>query len=100
MGVKAANLELLQDPLPCYRDVRTVVIGADDFELPGGFVAQVASAVAAQSITYRTLGGSIDRTEAGIMQGDDVAAGPGGTQAALVAIRGASTITSVVIGVF
>lgn len=86
------NLDL---PLGPYRDKRTVTIAADDFELPAGFTCQVGSA---GNITYRTLEGSEDQTETGLAIGDSIV-GPGGIPVVLRAVRGSSTVTSIVIGI-
>ena len=77
-----------------YRDKRTVTIGTDDFEVHGGFTCQAGSA---GNITYRTLFGSEDQTETGLSAGDSIV-GPGGVPVLLSAVRGSSTVTSIVIG--
>lgn len=88
-------LQGLNDPIGPYRDKRIVAIGADDYVHEAGFTCQVA---AAGSLTYRTLHGTQDLTEAGLSVGDTIS-GPGGIPVLLKAIRGSSTVTSVVIGI-
>ena len=74
-----------------------MAIGAEDYEPGGGFTAQVAVA-GAGSITYRTLVGTEDVTEDGLEAGATIS-GPGGIPVVLRAVRAASTVTSIVVGV-
>lgn len=83
------------EPLGPYRDKRTVLVGTDDIVIDSGFTCQVQSG---GNITYRALGGQADVTETGLTAGDTIV-GPGNVPVILSAIRGASTITSVVIGI-
>lgn len=82
-------------PVGPYRDKKSVAIGADDFELETGFTCQVSTA---GSITYRTLFGDADQTEAGLQAGASIV-GPGGVPVLLKAVRGSSTVTGIVIGI-
>lgn len=82
-------------PIGPYRDKRVVAIGADDFTLDTGFTCQAA---AAGDISYRTLFGEEDQTEAGLAVGDTIA-GPGGIPVVLRTVRGSSTVASIVIGI-
>ena len=77
-----------------YRDKRTIPIASDDFVRGAGFTCQAGSA---GSITYRTVAGETDQTESGLSAGDTIV-GPGGIPVLLEAVRGSSTVTSIVVG--
>ena len=89
----APDLNHFDSPLGPLRDKRTVTVGADDLEFPSGVIVQVATA---GNLTYRTLVGTADQTESGLAIGDtiNVASIP----VVIRAIRGTSTVTSVVVG--
>ena len=87
------NPSQLDSPLGPLRDKRTVAIATDDYEDAEGFLCQVGSA---GSITYRTLSGETDQTETGLTAGDIVNAC--GIPVLLVAVRGSSSVTSIVVG--
>ena len=91
----APDLRKRDYPLGPYRDKRTVAISTDDFILESGFTCQVGSD---GNITYRTLHGAEDQTESSLDAGDSIV-GPGGVPVALQAVRGTSTVTSIVIGI-
>ena len=91
----APDLSLHDLPIGPYRDKRTIDISADDYERAGGFTCQAATA---GSLTYRTLHGRADQTEANLAIGDTIT-GPGGIPVVLSAVRSSSTVTSVVIGI-
>ena len=88
----APNLRILDSPLGPLRDKFTITIGTDDYELPDGFLCQVA---AAGDLIYRTLEGLADQTET-LAIGDVVSVG--NVPVVLVAVRGTSTVTSIVVG--
>ena len=88
------NISKRDLPVGPYRDKRTVAIGSDDFTLEFGFTCQVAST---GNLTYRTLEGEADQTESSLAVGDTIT-GPGGIPVLLRAVRGSSTVTSIVIG--
>ena len=77
-----------------YSRIRTVTIGADDYVFGGGFTVQ---AVTAGDITFRCLGDTEDQTITGLAAGDTIT-GPGGIPVVLEAVRGTSTVTSIVAG--
>ena len=81
-------------PLGPYRDKRTVDISAADFVDDRGFTVQAAEA---GSLTYRTLYGDADETEAGLAAGHTIA-GPGGIPVVCRAVRATSSVGSIVIG--
>ena len=93
MGTR--DLRHISTPIGPYKDKRTVAIGADDFVLESGFTCQVA---VAGDLTYRTLDGTADLTEANLTAGATIV-GPGDIPVVLSAIRGASSVSSVVIGI-
>ena len=74
-----------------YKYVQSV--GANDVEIPGGFICQVATV---GNITYRTLGGIADQTESGLSVGDTI--NVGGHAVLLQVVRGSSTVTSIIVG--
>ena len=83
-------------PLGPYRDKRVVDLsGGQSYENERGFTCQVSSAGA---ITYRTLFGDEDQTEAGLAAGASIV-GPGGVPVVLRAVRSTSTVTGIVIGI-
>ena len=88
------NLRHQRGPIGPLRDKFTEVIGTDDYELATGFICQVATA---GDLTYRTLDGEADQAETGLAIGDTI--NVGGVPVILVAVRGASTVTSVVVGI-
>ena len=94
MSPFSPNLPLLQDPFGPLRDKITVTIGTEDYELPGGFICVAGST---GSLVYRTLIGSADQTETIAAAGDSI--NVAGIPVVLVAVRGASTVTSIVIGI-
>ena len=75
------------------RDKQVITIGTADFELEFGFICQVNSA---GDIDYRTLEGESDLSETGLSSGDII--NVCGIPVLLRAIRGTSTVTSVIIG--
>ena len=75
------------------RDKQVITIGTDDFELEFGFICQVNSG---GDIDYRTLEGESDLSETGLSSGDII--NVCGIPVLLRAIRGTSTVTSVIIG--
>ena len=83
--------ELPRGPL---RDKRTITIGTDDFELETGFICQAATT---GDLIYRTLIGDADQTETIATAGDSITVS--GIPVVLRAVRGASTVTSIVIGI-
>ena len=95
MAVPTPNLAKLNLPFGPYRDKRTVTIGTEDFVREAGFTCQVATD---GNITYRTLGGDEDEDETGLSAGDTIT-GPGSVPVVLSAVRGTSTVTSIVIGI-
>ena len=88
-----SDLRESRGPIGPVKDKLTIPIGTQDFEIPKGFICQVATA---GNLTYRTLDGRSDQTETGLSVGDiiNVADIP----VVLRVIRGSSTVTSVVIG--
>ena len=90
----APDLNHLDDPLGPPRDKRIIAIGTEDFVLDTGFICQVATV---GNLTYRTLTGAADQTEASLAVGDVIAVC--GIPVVLRAVRGSSTVTSIVIGV-
>ena len=89
------NLALLDGPIGPLRDKHTVDISANDFVHEAGFICQAATA---GDLTYQTLTGEVDQTEAGLAIGDTVS-GPGGIPVLLKAVRASSTVTSIIVGI-
>ena len=77
-----------------YRDIQTIAIASDDFTFGGGFTVQAGTA---GDITYRAINGDEDATVTGLAAGDTIT-GPGGIPVLCVAVRGSSTVTSIVAG--
>ena len=88
------DLTLLDDPLGPLRDKRIITIGTDDFELDRGFICQAGTT---GDLTYRTLDGEADLTETIATAGDSI--NVAGIPVVLRAVRGSSTVTSIVIGI-
>ena len=88
------DLRKRDSPLGPLRDKRVVAIGTVDYELDTGFICQVATV---GDLTYRTLDGSADLTETGLAVGAVISAA--GIPVVLRAVRGSSTVTSIVIGI-
>ena len=86
------NLSKLDSPLGPLRDKFTETIGAADYELESGFICQAATA---GSLIYRTLEGSADQTET-VAVGAVI--GVGNVPVVLRAVRGTSSVTSIVVG--
>lgn len=82
-------------PIGPYRDKRVVAIGDDDFVLDTGFTCQAATA---GDLTYRTLIGEADQEETNLAVGDTIT-GPSDIPVVLKAVRGSSSVTSIVIGI-
>ena len=80
------NLTRRDEPLGPLRDIVVPDITSEDYERPEGFVCQATSA---GSVTYRTLHGSTDLTEA-VVAGDAI--GVAGVACALSAVRSTSTV--------
>lgn len=74
-------------------DKLTVTIGTDDYEPGWPFVCQAGTD---GDLTYRTVDGATDQTET-LTAGDSIQVA--GLPVALRAVRGTSTITSIVVGV-
>lgn len=91
------NLETQKGPMGPLRDKYTVTIGTDDFVLDSGFICQIAAPASSGSITYRTLKGSTDQTEGSLSAGDTINVAD--VPVVLRAIRGSSTVTSVIVGI-
>lgn len=83
-------------PVGPLRDMFQQTIGSDDYELPQGFICQVASNVASQDLVVRTLEGDADITFNDIAQGTVV--GISTHPVLLRAVRGSSTVTSIMVG--
>lgn len=90
----APDIRNLDQPVGPLRDKFSVTIGTDDYSDPSGFICQVGTA---GNITYRTLEGTADQTETGLSAGDTI--NVGGIPVLLSAVRGSSTVTSIVVGV-
>ena len=88
------DLRKRDSPLGPLRDKLVVAIATDDYELDTGFICQVATV---GDLTYRTLDGSADLTETGLAVGAVISAA--GIPVVLRAVRGSSTVTSIVIGI-
>ena len=93
---KAPDISLIDSPVGPLRDKYLVIIGAADFELPTGFICQIASTVASQDITYRTLAGTSDQVENDVAQGSIISVGV--HPVLLSAVRGSSTVTEIIVG--
>ena len=76
------------------RDKRVVAIGADDYVNARGFVCVAGTT---GSLVYRTLWGIADQTETIAAAGDGITVG--GVPVILTAVRGSSTVTSIVVGI-
>ena len=87
------DISRIDTPVGPLRDKFTETIAADDYVLPQGFLCQVGSA---GNITYRTISGDVDQTEDGLTAGDII--GVGNHPVLLRAVRGSSTITSIIVG--
>ena len=90
----APDLSRLDSPLGPPRDKRIITIATDDFVLKTGFICQVNSA---GNITYQTMEGDGNQTESNLAAGDIIAVC--GVPVVLQAVRGSSTVTSILIGV-
>lgn len=86
------DLTQYDSPLGPLRDKFTETIGTDDYILHDGFICQVGSD---GDVTYRTLHGAADQTET-LTSGDVVSVG--NVPVVLRAVRGASTVTSIIVG--
>ena len=88
------RLNKRDEPLGPLRDKRVITIGTDDFELDTGFICQAGTT---GDLTYQTLEGAADQTETIATAGDSI--NVAGIPVVLRAVRGSSTVTSIVIGV-
>ena len=76
------------------RDKYTETIGTDDFELERGFICVAATT---GDITYRTLTGAVDQTETIATAGTAITVA--GVPVLITAVRGSSSVTSIVVGI-
>lgn len=88
------DLRRLDSPLGPLRDKFSVTIATDDYEREEGFICQVGTA---GDLTYRTLHGEQDQTETGLAAGASI--NVANVPVVLRAVRGTSTVTSIVVGV-
>ena len=88
------DLTRYDSPLGPLRDKRTVDISTNDYEREEGFICQVGGAGA---LTYRTLHGAADQTDSGLTAGAVI--GVGAVPVILKAVRSASTVTSIIVGI-
>lgn len=93
---KFPDISRLDNPVGPLRDVEEVTIGSDDYEQDFGFICQITSAVASQDITVRTLEGENDIIFNDVTQGTVL--GMSTHPVLLRAIRGTSTVTTVLVG--
>ena len=84
------NRDLPVGPL---RDRLVITIGTDDYVLEQGFICQVNTA---GNITYRTIEGESDQAQTGLSAGDII--NVAGIPVLLSAVRGTSTVTSIIVG--